>query len=450
MLNRMFSSFLPFAALLILPIQAFAGHVAEVEPNNKPEQATPFQPGDTVTGKVNHMDTDLFLLTLPESGIVTLKLSGFPADCRMRIDSSGFYYRTSLTNPVGGVIGEPGQPVTYSFSAQGKQKGLIRVEVADTKGGVCSGSDWCALQCSANGPYYLLPFIDRPSRNVPGSYSGKPLLQPIQYQFQASLESLPDLYEPNYEDGVAKDAQLQKGLIKTIPLGKEITAYLFNEYPQPMRGTKGYENTTVLGGENDVDVYHVRLDRPETVKVSLRDFPANLNSRIMIYDAQGWEESKTGAASMEKKVAKPGDVFIEISRGRGDGQLAYSKTPYKLLVTAGAAVTASWAEIIRSGKPFKVVFDVAPSKFNDEGWLGANDPMGTLKGGETYTAQMNPATQEWRVTGFNEGTGGMGTWTYKGASPDNCQINLWGRVYLFTPEGKVIDQDYGWVGHLRE
>ena len=438
------------SGLLILPFPVFGGQVAEVEPNNKPEQATPFQLGDTVTGKIHHFDVDLFQLTLPQSGIVTLKLSGFPADCKMRIDSSGFYYRTSITNPIGWVIGDPGQAVAFSFSAQGKQKGLIRVEVADTKAGVCSGSDWCAIQCSANGPYYLLPFIDRPSKNVPAAYSGKPLLPPIQYQFQASLDALPDPYEPNYEDGVAKDLLLQKGLIKTLPLGKEMTAFLFNEYPLPMRGTRGYETTSVLGGENDVDVYHVRLDRPETVKVTLRDFPPNLNSRIMIYDGQGWDESKTGATSFERKIAKAGDVFIEISRGRGNGQLAYSKTPYKLLVTAGAVAAASWAEIIRSGKPFRVVFDVAPSKFNDEGWLGANDPMGTLKGGETYTVQLNPSTQEWKATGFNEGTGGVGTWTYQGASPDNCQLNLWGRVYQFTPEGRVIDQDYGWVGHLRE
>jgi hypothetical protein len=434
----------------LLPLSASAGQVAEVEPNNKPEQATPIQVGDTVSGKIQHFDIDLFQLTLPESGIVTLNLSGFPPDCKLRVDGSGFYYQSSLTNPVGGVVSEPGQPVTFSFSAQGKQKGLIRVEMSDPKGGLCSGSDWCATQCSSNGPYYLLPFIDRPSKNVPPSYSGKPVLPPIQYQFQVALQALPDPYEPNYQEGMAKEALLQKGLIKTIPLGKEITAYLFNEYPQPMRGTKGYENSTILGGENDVDVYHVRLDRPETVKVNLRDFPPNLNSRIMIYDGQGWDESKTGAASFERKVAKHGDVFIEISRGRGNGQLAFSKTPYKLRVTAGAAVIAPWAEIIRSGKPFKVVFDVAPTKFNDEGWLGANDPMGTLKGGETYTVQLNPSTQEWKVTGFNEGTGGVGTWTYQGASPDNCQLNLWGRVYLFTPEGKVIDQDYGWVGHLQE
>jgi len=37
-----------------------------------------------------------------------------------------------------------------------------------------------------------------------------------------------------------------------------------------------------------------------------------------------------------------------------------------------------------------------------------------------------------------------------GAAPESCQINLWGRVFMFTKEGKVIDLDYGWVGHLQE
>jgi len=78
----------------------------------------------------------------------------------MRIDGTGFSYRTSLTNPIGGVVGEPGQPVLL-FSAQGNTRVSSAWNYPTPKGGVCVGSDWCATQCSANGPYYLLPFIDR-------------------------------------------------------------------------------------------------------------------------------------------------------------------------------------------------------------------------------------------------------------------------------------------------
>ena len=42
------------------------------------------------------------------------------------------------------------------------------------------------------------------------------------------------------------------------------------------------------------------------------------------------------------------------------------------------------------------------------------------------------------------------TWTYKGSAPESCQLNLEGRVFMYTKEGKVIDLDYGWVGHFRE
>ena len=114
-------------------------------------------------------------------------------------------------------------------------------------------------------------------------------------------------------------------------------------------------------------------------------------------------------------------------------------------------VNISWVDLIHSGKPFHVSFDVAPSKFNDEGWQGPNqDPMGTLKGGENYLIVYNSSIQEWKVSGFNEGTGGVGTWMYKGGTPESCQLNLWGRLFMYTKEGKIIDLDYGWVGHLQE
>jgi len=182
-----------------------------------------------------------------------------------------------------------------------------------------------------------MQFTDRPAKNVPSSYEGKPVLSPIQYQFNVALQAVPDRYEPNYQEGIAKEQMLQKGMIKTIQIGQEITAYLFNEYPAMMRGTKGYENTISLGGENDTDIYHIYLSQPDTVKVTLGNFPNNANSRIIITDSSGsWDESKTGATFFERKVTKQGNVFIEISKGRENRPLVYSTTPYKLLVTTGS------------------------------------------------------------------------------------------------------------------
>ncbi|MBA4349601.1 MAG: hypothetical protein C0415_06415 [Thermodesulfovibrio sp.] len=320
----------------IFSIAPYAAAVTEVEPNNSPEQANLINIGDTVTGKINYGDgSDYFKLTLPRSGIVRVNISGYPSDCSIQIGAAGF--QKYATTPVGWVRSDSGSPATFSFSAQGKFTGYIYVSLASVASGVCSGSEWCALQCKPNGPYYLQPFHDRALKNVPGSYNNKPLVQPIQYQFQVAFQPVPDQYEPNFEELTTKEQMLQKGIIKTIPVGREITAYLFNDYPRPMRGTKGYENTGTAGGEDDTDIYHIYLNQPDTVKVTLRDFPQNANSRIMITDSSGsWDESKTGVTYFERKVTKPGNVFIEISRGRESRPLVYSTTPYKMLVTVGA------------------------------------------------------------------------------------------------------------------
>jgi len=123
----------------------------------------------------------------------------------------------------------------------------------------------------------------------------------------------------------------------------------------------------------------------------------------------------------------------------------------KLLVFELKAETGSvWPERIKSGRPFKVVLDVAPSIFDDSAWTGnwRTDQMGTIKGGETYTLTYKPGS--WAASGFNEGTGRTGTWTYRYGDPDAHQIDLWGRVFKFDKEGLVYDQDYGLVGHLSE
>ncbi|MEW6066896.1 MAG: hypothetical protein AB1610_01160 [Nitrospirota bacterium] len=107
----------------------------------------------------------------------------------------------------------------------------------------------------------------------------------------------------------------------------------------------------------------------------------------------------------------------------------------------------SWVDYIKPGKSFQVILDVAPTKFDDSDWLEKNDPMGPLKGGETYTVIYNPAIG-WTVSGYNEETRGIGTWTYQGSNPENFQLNLWGRVFCFSKNGEIFDYEYGIVGHL--
>jgi hypothetical protein len=177
---------------------------------------------------------------------------------------------------------------------------------------------------------------------MPSSYNGKPVLPALTYNLQVTLQPLPDQYEFDYQydEGISKDDMLAKKMIKTITIGQEITAYLFSERPNMMKGTPGYENSAYYGGENDVDIYHVLLSQPDTVNVRLSNFPANANSRIIITQSDGsWKESETGATEFSMKATKPGNVFIEISKGRGTGNLVYSTTPYNMLVTTGAAAT---------------------------------------------------------------------------------------------------------------
>ncbi|MFZ2205332.1 MAG: hypothetical protein WAV23_01960 [Minisyncoccia bacterium] len=107
-----------------------------------------------------------------------------------------------------------------------------------------------------------------------------------------------------------------------------------------------------------------------------------------------------------------------------------------------------WSAYINSGKVFYVAFDTAT--FDDSGWTSIKDPMGTLKAGETYTVKYNPSTTNWSVTGFNEGSGTIGTYNYRTISPNDNKLNLWGRVYTFSTDGVVTDSSFGLVGHLRK
>ena len=109
--------------------------------------------------------------------------------------------------------------------------------------------------------------------------------------------------------------------------------------------------------------------------------------------------------------------------------------------------SAAWIRHIQSGQPFCVVFDQTKGKFDDSKNLGLNDPMGTLKGGETYEVCYRDG--KWVCTGFNEGTMGVGTWEYPQLKPQNNQINLWGRGFAFDGNGLVLDYEYGLVGHMK-
>jgi len=123
-------------------------------------------------------------------------------------------------------------------------------------------------------------------------------------------------------------------------------------------------------------------------------------------------------------------------------------TPYTPERQDGFRTVTDWIAYISSGHPFQVTFDAIGSKFDDSTYSGdlMTDPMGTLKGGETYRVEYKNGKFE--CTGFNQGTGSVGTWAYMGDLEDGL-ISLWGRLFNFDGKGRVWDQDFGIVGHMR-
>ncbi len=116
------------------------------------------------------------------------------------------------------------------------------------------------------------------------------------------------------------------------------------------------------------------------------------------------------------------------------------------IVVNAQSSLGKWQSFIKSGKTFSVLFDV--SKFDDSGWKGASDPMGTLMAGKKYSVRYDSGSSNWTVTGWNEAANGSITVAYKTQKPEDFKLNMWGRVYTFANDGTVIDPQYGLVGHL--
>ncbi|MGB8216360.1 MAG: hypothetical protein WCE94_03570 [Candidatus Methanoperedens sp.] len=383
-------------ALLLLSGAVYGAVVTEIEPNNDLDHAQFINAGDTINGKMDgdNVVTDYYKLTLPQAGIVTLTLSGY-TDGQFNLGAGDF----GAGWGTGSVKGENGQPVKFSFSAPKNKQGYISVSV-NTVSGVTGGNNgcyWAIIELNTDGPYYIMS--EKPSAEaphcVPSSYEGKPVLPTLPYQLDVSLQPVPDQYEPNNN----KDEVTQ-----SIPIGQEITAYLFNEWPQPMRGTPGYDSSSSFGGENDIDIYRTSLSQPDTVNVQLSDFPQNANSKIRITQSDGqWEDSANDATQFSYKVTKPGDVFIEISKGTGTDNLVYSTTPYKMLVTTGGGTTQM--PVTPTVTPTVTITPTVtstPTKPSG-GELVTNGDFSSGLGGWTIMEWFNPSDGKGEVTAESDG-----------------------------------------------
>jgi len=115
---------------------------------------------------------------------------------------------------------------------------------------------------------------------------------------------------------------------------------------------------------------------------------------------------------------------------------------------ANCKVDWTMVDALVAGSKIQVKFDSVGSKFNDSNYTGnyTTDPMGTLKGGETYTVNFDKSNGAFAVHGFNQGSGAAGTWTYSNGDVKNGVISLWGRNYFLNQNAQVIDPQYGFVG----
>lgn len=108
-----------------------------------------------------------------------------------------------------------------------------------------------------------------------------------------------------------------------------------------------------------------------------------------------------------------------------------------------------FARRIHNGEKFWVMLN-GPDCPDDSNYKGssAKDPLGNIKCGETYEVAYTQYNGKWPARGYNQYYDRIDTWTYEGGDPNNYLINIWGHHFRFTDQARVIDQKYGFVGHL--
>jgi hypothetical protein len=165
---------------IFISIPAFAK--MEKEPNNMPAEAKSIQIGEPVEGLLQD-GHDYFAITLAATGKTTVTLTGCPRGGQVRIGVKNFGY-------TGWQDSNGAETVSLTFDAQ-KTSGIIWV--APIFAGTVCGSDWCASQFVAGGPFH----ITKDSPNVPGSHEGKQILEPLAYKLTVTQTAVQSQSDPS-------------------------------------------------------------------------------------------------------------------------------------------------------------------------------------------------------------------------------------------------------------
>ncbi len=104
----------------------------------------------------------------------------------------------------------------------------------------------------------------------------------------------------------------------------------------------------------------------------------------------------------------------------------------------------SITKYITEGNEFDVV--LSECDIDDDGWQGSDDPLGTLKCGDTYTVSYKVQSKKFRDSGYHEYDKQVATHEYYQENPTT--INMWGIPFSYNDGLKVYTEGYGHIGEI--
>jgi len=167
---------------------------------------------------------------------------------------------------------------------------------------------------------------------------------------------------------------------------------------------------------------------------------------------------------MNANVAAAGLIMAAATIG-GVGALSFAKdglrvaaddfagTPVGDVFRSAQDLAGDLRRQTRSGSKFVAMLNACP--WDDEGWDGDSDPLGSIKCGEDYTIHYDAGGASWIATGVPDSSGAnpseaaITTNTLEGGSSVANSFGIWGAIFLFDENAGIFTEDGTRVGTLR-